>query len=753
MPTTAPDNQTEAAVGKPIDRVDGRAKVTGRAMYAVEATAPGLVHGVLVSATIAKGRITAINTAAAEKSPGVLAVITHENVPKFDSKSAKVQAEKRLPLSDNEIAYADQYVAVVVADTFERARAAAMLVKPKYEASTPSIAIGGGGLFGADKPKTNQAGPLQFAKGDVAKAIADAPPLNRIEFRYGTPYETHNPIEMSGTVAVWDGDTKLTIYDTTQAVIGRRRLIAAVFGLKEENVRVICPFVGGGFGCKGDQWPHAVLAAAAAKAVGKPVRIMLTRQQMFTGVGHRPVTVQDISLAAAADGTITAVQHATFTTDSQVGHHVEPAGLGSSAVLYRTPNLAFTHDITRNNIGSATFMRAPGENPGTFALETAVDEMAYLLKTDPLEFRRLNYAKASPVSDKPYSSFNLPKAFDLGAEKFGWSKRPQQTGTLKTQGGKLIGYGMATAHYPAHRFPNQARIRLTPGEGGIKAIGQCATQDLGTGAYTVCTQMTSMLTGVPLERTRFELGDSTLPPGGVSGGSATTAGVGQALSEAADKLKANLIKYADGTPLAGMATGDVNLKGDKIVAKNDPTKSADIATLIQKSGRAYIEGQSDQSAHGADKLDEKEKKYTFHSFGCHFVEVQIDQPVPQIRVTRVVSVMDIGRVINPKTARSQVLGGVVMGIGQALFEETIYDSRTARPVNDNLADYLVPVNPDIHDIDVHFVGEPDLEFNAIGCRGVGEIGITGIAAAIGNAIYHATGKRLRSVPFTIDQLL
>ena len=751
--TMPADLKPTGSLGKPVDRVDGRLKVTGKAPYAAEGPVEGVVHGVLVSASIAKGKITDIDTAAAEKSPGVLAVLTHKNRPKMNDSAAKMLGESRLPLADDQIHYNGQYVAIVIADTIERARSAAMLVKTTYAAEKPLIDINDPASK-AEFPGKNQGKPLQFTKGDPTKAIAD-PKLIKVKETYVTPYETHNPMELHSTIAQWgeNGD-KLTVWDSTQAVIGRRRTIANAFGLKEENVRVLCPYVGGAFGCKGDAWTHVPLTVAAAKTVGKPVKVMLTRGQMFTGVGHRPITVQDIHIGATPDGIIQTIGHNTIFTDNELGHHTESAGIGSSAAMYRTPNLQFTHKIVRNNIGPGTYMRAPGENPGTFALETAIDELAYALKMDPLKVRRLNHATASPVSNKPYSTMNLDKAFDVGAEKFGWNKRPAQVGTLKTPDGKLIGYGVATASYPAHRFPNQARIRLMPdGSGGIKAVGQCATQDLGTGSWTIFTQLTASLTGLPIEKCKFELGDSLLPPGGVSGGSATAAGVGQALSEAASKLKENLIKYADGTPLQGLAVGDVELRGDQLVAKNDPSKSVPIAPLITKTGRAYIEGQSDPSRSGADHLDEKEKKYTFHSFGVHFVEVQIDQPVPKVHVTRVVSVMDIGLVLNAKTARSQVLGGVVMGIGQALMEETIYDPRNGMPVNNSLAEYLVPVNPDINEIDVSFVGEPDYAFNAIGCRGVGEIGITGIAAAVGNAIYHATGKRLREAPFKIENLL
>ena len=714
-------------VGEPRDRVDGRAKVTGRATYAAEAPVRGAVHAVLVQSTVARGEITAIDASAAEKSPGVLAVITPKNRPKLDDDKIKLHAESRLPLGDLKIHYAGQHIAVVVADTLERARHAAKLIKFTY-AAQPFLLNHDDPAAKTEWPKDNNGRPLQFKKGDVDKALA-APGVVTVKHTYSTPIETHNPIEMSATVAYWEGE-KLTVWDATQAVVNRRLALAAVFDLKPENVRVICPFVGGAFGCKGDQWPHTVIAALTAKVVGRPVKLMLTRAQMFTSCGHRPATEQEITLGATADGRLVAVRHDSKISDSAVGKHTEPCGAGSSAIMYATPNLAFTHRLSRVNIASATFMRAPGENPGTFALESAMDELAIALKIDPLALRLANAPDRAPNSGLPFSTVNVKECYRLGAEKFGWAKRNPKPGETRAPDGARVGWGMATAVYPAFRFPNQARIRLmVDRDGGVRAVGACATQDLGTGAYTVCTQMTAMLVDLPFERVKFELGDTDLPPGGVSGGSATTAGVGQALSEAAAKLAEGLLKLAQSdtaSPLAGLKPAQVTFKAGRLVALADPARGFDLAALLKSvpsyvEGRTFVEGLSVANPLGADNLPAKQKLYAFQSFGAHFVEVQIDPHLPVVRVTRVVSVMDVGRIINPKTARSQVEGGVIMGIGQALFEETHYDPTTGRPVNDNLADYVVCVNPDVHSIETHFVGEPDLLFNAVGCRGVGEI--------------------------------
>ena len=740
-------------VGEPRNRVDGRLKVTGKATYAAEAPVQGVVHGVIVQSTVARGSIQQINVDVIGKMPGVLAVITSENMAKLTPAAWKVLAEKRAPLGDNTIHYAGQHIAVAVADTLEHAKAAAAMVKVAYDEQKPVVSIDDP-AGKRETPKDFYGQPLQVSKGDVKKAVATdgAAQLTAV---YRTPIETHNPMEMSATVASWDGDERLTVWDATQGVIGRAQSLAECFGLTPENVRVLCPYVGGAFGCKGDQWMHTVLAAAAAKIVGRPVKLMLTRAQMFTSCGHRPTTEQHLTLAADKNGKLLAIQHDSTVDDSPVGKHIEPCGQGASAVMYETPNLGYTHTVFRNNIASATFMRAPGENPGTFALESALDELAYELKIDPLQLRLTNYSEKAPSTDLPFSTKALKDCYRIAADKFGWARRNPGPESMRAPNGRL-GWGMATATYPGHRFPNQARIRLAMDNGVVRAVGQCATQDLGTGAYTVCTQMTAMLTGMPMERTRFELGDSHLPPGGVSGGSSTTAGVGQALSEAANKLRDalhKLINNGQPSPLAGLEPGKIRLAGAKVVAVDDASKSVSVAELISRSGRAYVEGISDPSPNGADDLGSKRKKYTFQSFGCHFVEVEVGEPVPMIRVKRVVSAMDIGRVINPKTARSQVIGGVVMGIGQALLEETVYDDRTGRPVTDNLADYAVCVNADIPEIDVSFAGEPDYQFNAIGCRGVGEIGITGIAAAVANAVYHATGRRIRELPITMDKLL
>jgi xanthine dehydrogenase YagR molybdenum-binding subunit len=761
-----------AIIGKPIDRVDGRLKVTGAARYAAEAPVKNVLHAVIVQSTIGSGSIISIDISGAESAPGVQAVITPKNMPKLLSPEAML-GEERMPLSDMEISYAGQHVAVVVADTLERAQDAATRIKIDYARQTPVIGLDDAGAK-VNKPEKSFAGPLQAKRGDVEQALKDSD-LTIVKQTYTMPVETHNPMEMSATVAAWDGDKRVTVWDATQAIDGVRGAVAGAFGLETDSVRVICPYTGGGFGCKGAQWPHIFLTVAAAKMVGKPVKLMLTRSQMFTSCGHRPELSQTLTLAAGRDGKLTAIQHDTVMHGSMVGSYIEPCGAASSAVLYDTPNFSMSHTVRKMNVATPTFMRAPGENPGTFALESAMDELATALSIDPVQLRLTNYAEKQPTTGMPWSGKNLKDCYKIGADMFGWAKRNHIVGSMHTADGRLMGWGMATATYPAHRFPGTARIRLFTDGDGIRAVGAAATQDLGTGTWTIGTQMTADLTGLPIERAKFELGDSVLPVSGVSGGSATAGGLAQSLTEAAAALKSALIKLSSdngNSPLAGLAHYQVTLSGDSIVAKDDASRSVPIAPLIAKTGKAFVEGVSIAPSHTGQKgtvpapssqpakaggegedFNANEHKYAMQSFGAHFVEVAINEPCPRVSVTRVVSVMDIGRVLNAKTCRSQVLGGVVMGIGQTLLEETIYDPRTARPVTDNLADYAVCVNADIGKIETHFLDVPDAHFNALGVRGVGEIGITGLAAAIASAVYHATGKRIRNLPITPDKLL
>lgn len=713
------------AVGQPLERVDGRRKVTGAAKYAADFRHDRLAHAVLVQSTIAKGRILAIDTAAAGRAPGVITILTHLNAPKLGikpagdkgppSKSGKL-GDDRPPFSDDVIHYAGQHVALVVAGTLDQARHAASLVKVRYQEEKPV-------LTAADRapyiPEKSMGRDLQHHRGDVDGALT-ASGVVKVQQTYNIPIETNNPMEPSATVASWNGD-KLTVEDATQAVVGTKYILAKAFGVPPENVRVLCPFTGGGFGCKGFQWPHTILAAMAARVIRRPVQLNLTRQQMFTCVGHRPSTEQTMTLAAQKDGKLTALRHETLQPTSTTTEFVEPCGITTSKILYACENVSTPHKLVRVNIGPPTPMRAPGDCPGSFALESAMDELAVALAMDPIELRLRNYADKDPAEGKPWSSKHLKECYERGAEKFGWKKRSHEPRSMK-DGHLLVGWGMATALYPGNRRPASARIKLSS-DG--RALVQAATQDLGTGSYTIFTQVASDALGLPIEKITFELGDTEFPEAPVSGGSNTAASVSEAILQAAAALKEKLLGV----------TGNA-------------VPSHSFTDLLAQSRLPSIEAEATVKPE-----DEKTKAYSIHSWGAQFCEVKIDPALPRVQVTRWVSVIDGGRILNTRLGRSQIQGGVTMGIGMALLEHTAYDPRTGRPVTDNFADYAIPVNADIPEIEVELLNHPDPVINTLGCRGIGEIGITGTAAAIANAVYHATGKRVRDLPITPDKLL
>lgn len=739
-------------LGKPINRVDGRLKVTGAAKYAAEFSPPGVCHAFAIKSRISNGKITSIDATAAEAAPGVRAVLTYLNAPKLkEPKPAPatgggLRNENRNPLSDDIVSYGGQYVALVVADTLERARHAASLIRIGYEEKAPVLTVKQAGPIGK-KPKVNNGDPVQLEKGDVEKALGDQS-LVIVERIYETPQATHSPMEPSATVAEWVAEDRLTLHDATQYVKGGQDILSRVFGLPRENVRVICPFVGGAFGCKGAVWPHVILAAMAAKVVRAPVKFALSRQDMFSGTGHRTPTTQTVALAATRDGHLQAIRHRIDTFSSHVGEYVESCGARSTGMLYASPSIAVEEVVYPVNVATPTFMRAPGECPGTYALECAMDELAAELHIDPVELRVINHADIHPFKEEAFSSKFLKDAYRLGAEKFGWERRTPEPRSMQRDG-HLVGWGMATATYPAHKMAAEVKIKLDAA-GGV--IVQCAAHDLGTGAYTVLSQISAEAIGVPVESVKFELGNSDLPFGPVAGGSNTTATVGTAIYDAAAALHQNLAKLAvadERSPLHGLNPKKIVMsESGRLNAEGEPSRSDSFAQILQRAGKDSIEGDGSTKPPGLAK-----PKLVFQSFGAHFCEVQIDPALPRVRVTRFVSVMNCGRVMNAKTGRSQILGGVVMGIGMALEEETVLDPATGVPATRNLADYHVPVHADIPEIEVHFVGEPDFAFNPMGARGMGEIGITGTAAAVANAVYHATGKRVRDLPITLDKLL
>ena len=746
--------QTTEILGPARNRVDGPGKVTGQAKYAVEFEVPNCAHAWPVVSNVAKATITAIDTKAAQSAPGVLAVLTHENAPKPSEAQTKkkeatrahgIRIEERNPLEDNKVSYAGQYVALVVANTLEQAQHASSLIRVSYAPENSTLTIAAA-QESAEKPKEKQGEDVQPKKGDVDPALANQN-LIRVHQTYTTPTETHNPIETSGMIAAWESDKKLTVWNATQFVKGAQSILARTYDLELENVRVIDPFVGGAFGCKGAVWPHEILATMAAKVVRRPVKFHVPRKEMFTCTGHRTPTSQTIFLAATSNGKLQAIQHVTHTATSHVGDWTEMCGARSSGVMYASPAIRIEETVHPINVATPTFMRAPGECPGTYAIECAMDELSYLLQMDPVELRLTNYAAEHPIKEVPFSAKHLREAYQLGAEKFGWSRRNHQTGQMR-DGNLLVGWGMATCTYPAHKMEAAAKAIL---HADGRATVQCATHDLGTGAYTAFTQISSEQLGIPFEKVTFELGKSDYPFGPVAGGSNSTGTVGTAIHAVAGLLHQALAELAvkdAKSPLHGGSLDDIGMIAPgRIGLKKDGSKSDSYTDILRRAGKESITVESKMPG------EEEDEKHAFQSWGAHFVEVKIDPLLPRVQVTRVVTVINCGRVVTFKPARSQIIGGVVMGIGMALHEATEYDPKTGLPVNPNLAEYHVPTNADIPPIEVHFVGEPDFAFNPIGCRGIGEIGITGIAAAIANAVYHATGKRVRDLPITPDKLL
>ena len=767
--------------GKPIDRVDGRQKVTGAAKYSAEYPFKDLVYGVAITSTIAKGHIRNIDSSRAEKIPGVVGVLCYKNsmslhFPSGSDPGAGKYAEKDLlPLQSDRIFYDGQHVAVVLADTLEKAQWAAALVKITYTPEQPVLEVEKA-LPNARQPTTGLGSQeLQTKRGDADAAFTGA--AVRLEETYTTPVYHHNAMEPHATTAHWEDD-RLLVYDSTQAVYGSRGLLAALLGLEPEKVRVVAQYIGGGFGSKGFSWPNTVMAAMAAKFTGRPVRIVLTRQQMFTTAGRRSQTNQKISLGAGADGKLTALKHATICETSFVDQFIEPSGI-ASALEYDSPNLSITHRVVSLNRGTPCPMRAPGEATGSFALEVAMDELAGRLKMDPIELRLLNYSQDDPQKKKPFSDKNLHECYLRGAAAIGWKDRNPIPRSMR-EGNYLVGYGMATATYPANRSPSTARAVLYSDDGG-RAVIECCTQDIGTGTFTVMTQIAADAFGLPVEKVKVKLGDSDFPKGANSGGSQVSASVGPAIRAAAvgvvDKLKKMAIDDTR-SPLHGATAGgimardgglyDPSGRGESFadilrrqgLEKLEALANTDVSTRA-RSGSAGAGSESEQKAKDESKnntaVQEDESvdrtAYSFHSWGAQFARVLVDPDLCTVHVDKAVSVMDIGKVLNLKTATNQIMGGMIFAIGMALMEQSRYDPVRGRVVTRDLANYLVPVHADMPVFDIQFIDHPDPYISPIGARGIGEIGITGMAAAVANAVYHATGRRVRDLPVSIEKLI
>jgi xanthine dehydrogenase YagR molybdenum-binding subunit len=728
-------------IGTPTSRVDGRAKVTGAAKYAGEFNQSSLAYGSVVESTIAKGRIARIDTSDALRVDGVLDVLTHENRPRmagtdhdYMDEVAPDDGSPFRPLYDAKVVFSGQPIALVLAEEWEIARFAASLVRVEYqaEAHVTDLHAQRREAFVVKKPEK--------PRGNAEKAYAAA--AVRHEAEYFIPIEHHNPMELFASTVTWDGDGKLTVYDKTQGVQNVQRYVCSVFGMKADDVRVLSPFVGGAFGSGLRPQYEVVLAVLAARALERSVRLVLTRQQMY-GLSYRPATIERLALGAKADGTLDAVTHEAVAMTSQY-EDFSRNDTAWSGLLYKSANAKYVHKLVRLDAPTPSDMRAPGATTGVYGLECAMDELAVALTLDPLELRLRSYSDLDQNEDIPYTSKKLRECYRQGAEAFGWDKRNPEPRSMR-DGSELVGWGMATGIWEALQMKTAARIVLTAN--GHAEVA-CATSDIGTGTYTIMAQVAADMLGLPLENVTVKLGDSTLPQSPVEGGSWTAASVSHAIAITAGEIRKELLRLAKkmpASPLAGANPDDVTLADGTIVSKKDASQTVSIADAMR---------------HGAVDRIEREKFTDFkednkHARNTHsaiFAEVKVDEQLGVIRVTRMVNAVAAGRIINTKTAHNQVMGGVVWGIGMALHEETLVDHNFGRIMNHSLAEYHVPVNADVHDIKVIFVDEPDDIVNPLGIKGVGEIGVVGVAAAIANAVYHATGKRVRDLPITLDKL-
>ncbi|GAA4055129.1 xanthine dehydrogenase family protein molybdopterin-binding subunit [Hymenobacter glaciei] len=743
-------NTLKKQIGAGMNRVDGRLKVTGAATYSAEYELPGITYAVLVGSTIAKGRLTSIDTKAAERAPGVLAVITYLNAPKLpgpkpegkDPSQPQTVGNPLQVLANDRIRFNDQPIAVVVADTLERARYAAGLVKAQYaqEAHQTNLEANKEKAFLPTQAKKNPKSPAaDYQRGQVDAYKTGA---LKLEAEYVIPTEVHHPMELQAITAHWEAPDRLTLYDKTQGTMATRRDFAKQWGLPEANVKVIATFVGGAFGNALHSWPHESAAVMAAKVVNRPVKLMLTREQMFTMVGYRPYTWQKIGMSATADGKITAITHESIGQTSTYEEFTEST-LGQTRMMYQSPNLTTRYRLAALDIGSPIWMRGPGEATGAFALESAMDEMAFLLKIDPMEFRLRNYTDQDPEKNKPWSSKYLKECYQAGAERIGWNKRQLKPGMLR-DGEWLVGYGMGVGTFGAHRGSSKAAAQLLP-NGTV--LLQSAVTDIGPGTGTAMTQIAADTLGLAPERIRFEWGNSDFAQAPTQGGSAIVNTVGPAVQDACLALKDKLreLAAASNGAFAAARKEDVAFADGYLTLNGNPTARANYADLVKQAGGTAVTVESKAGSDG--------QKYSMYSFSVHFAEVRVHPLTGEVRVSKLVSCADAGTIINEKTAGNQMKGGAVGGIGMALMEHAIIDDRFGRYITKDLADYHVPVHADAPAVEVFFVNQPDPYVNALGTKGIGEIATIGVAPAIANAVFNATGKRVRELPITPDKLI
>ena len=733
------------AVGQPISRLDGRLKVSGAARYTADIPIEAVAHAAIVYSTIANGRTISIDVDAAEKAPGVLAVLTHKNMRRLNRmpwSHLRPQGQTYLPLQDDRIYYAGQPVALVVAETLDQATHAGTLVEVVYETRPPTVFDPRTAKADAVKP-SQRMWPLSSAIGNADDAIADA--AIKIEQTYTMPDRHHNPMEPHATLAIWDDDA-LTLYDSTQMVVSTKKVVSFVLGLPEEKINVICEFLGGGFGGKSWSWPHTVLAALAAKVVNRPVRLSLSRAQMYSMVGHQPATVQTVALGADRDGKLTGIRHDSINPTSIFDDYVEYAAVASRHLWRANNGISTSHRVVHVNRNTPVVLRAPMEAQGHFALECAMDELAYAMGVDPVELRLRNDTNTDPYSGRPFSTRVLRECLTKGAARFGWKARTAQPRSMR-DGRYLIGQGVAAAIYTHWRWPGKARVTL---KADGSALVEAAAHDIGTGTYTIMAQVAADALGLEPDKVTVRLGDARLPESHPAIGSSTAANATAAVRLAARAAREKAVELA----LTGRDAQFEAAGSRHETIANDrrrPTETnlnIKYDELLDRNGLSSLVGDGDY-----DPVEEAKGPKAIFSFSAVFAEVRVDPEFGLVRLNRVVSAYDAGRILNPKTARSQAIGGIIWGTGQALLEQSEIDSASGQFLNRNFSGYLVPTNADIPDLDVLFVDGFDEEASPLGAKGLGELTAVSVAPAIANAVYHATGKRIRDLPITAEKLL
>lgn len=741
--TQAQSSEWVEPIGAGINRVEAVDKVTGRAVYTADVPAQGSAHAVIVPSAISAGRVRGIDTRQARQAAGVLAVITHRNRPEWKGQpKIPYYAESRLPLADDRIHFGDQCLALVVADTLHQAEHAASLVRVDYEQHrpVPTLDAARHTAYVPTGPYPDRF-PVTHARGDAEAALAGAPV--RVEQEYRTANISHAPMEPSSTLASWDRG-RLTLHDTSQGVYAHRLAVATAFGIPVDHVRLICSLIGGGFGNKSYMWGHSLLAPLAALVVGRPVRLTLTRKQVFTGTGHMPALIQQVRLGAQRDGRLTAITHETVNPTSHTDDRHEPA-IQSTPALYAVPNLRAAARVAKVHIGLSGAMRTPGDTPGQFAVESAMDELAHELGMDPVELRRRNYSDRHPHNGKPFSGNRLLRCYEVGAREFGWARRNPEPRSM-TDGDDLIGYGMAAGIRSEHSAPAVARVEIAAD--GTAQV-RTATQEIGGGSLTTMVQVAASGLGVRPDQVTIRAGDTELPQGAPTFGSMTSGSTGSAVHLGAIRLRATAIRLAvhdARSPLHGAAEDAVDVRDGRLFVRDEPGRGETYRDLLGRHGIGALkeEGRYEPP---------EENPLALATFCAHFVEVRIDRELPRVRVARHVGVFDCGRVLNIKTATSQAQGGMIFATGGALMEQLTPDPVSGRLITPALTDYHVPVHADVGEVRALFVGEDEPEAHPVGAKGLGEICAIGIAPAIANAVFHATGKRVRELPITPEKLL